>query len=365
MTTFKLGQLRNASVWGIYRMRDLIDLDPLYQREGGIWTTEAKQGLIDTIVNGFDVPKLYMHKLSKPEMIGTREVELAVIDGKQRLSAIWDFIRGGFTLRPDFTYVKDDDIAAGGFTYADLAREYPDLKSDFDSYSLDVVTVETDDTELIEDMFSRLNEAMPLNAAEKRNAWPGPLPFAVRELAAYPLFLENIPFSNRRYRHYDLAAKMLFQIRTDGPADTKKVYIDQFFRSLSAADAADIGEIMQLCTATMRAMEAVFIDRDPLLRSVGMIMLYFLAFERAIQRGLTQMLTRPSFDEFERQRRRNREAAELDIANADYDLLEFDRYTQSPNDAVALRFRLAVLDRVAFGGRLGFATTNDQEGGVA
>jgi hypothetical protein len=65
-------------------------------------------------------------------------------------------------------------------------------------------------------------------------------------------------------------------------------------------------------------------------------------------------MTRPALIDFENTRRRNREIAEVDIARADYDLLEFDRYTQSPNDAVALRFRLGVLDRIAFGGELGF-----------
>jgi len=354
VTMFALGTLRNASVWGIYRMRDLIDLDPTYQREGGIWTLENKQLLIDTIVNGFDVPKIYMHKLSSIQVIGDREVDLAVIDGKQRLSAIWDFIRGAFPLGQDFTYVKDETVRAAGFTYGDLAREYPEIKADFDAYSLDVVTIQTDDTELIEDMFSRLNEAMPLNAAEKRNAWPGPLPAAVRELATHPLFTSKIPFSNRRYRHFDLAAKMLFQIWTEGPADTKKVYIDNFFKYFARDAAPPIEPVVEQCIGTMQAMSQVFIDRDPMLRSVGMIMLYFLIFERAIQRGLLEIVTRPSFIDFEYRRRQNREVAEVDIARADYDLLEFDRYTQSPNDAVALRYRLSVLDRVSFGGQLGF-----------
>lgn len=354
MTVFALGSLRNTSVWGVYRMRDQIDLDPLYQREGGIWTLENKQLLIDTIINGFDVPKIYMHRLSTPQQIAGREIELAVIDGKQRLSAIWDFIRGSFALKADFDYVKDDNVAAGGFTYADLARDLPDIKADFDAYTLDIVTIETEEPELIEDMFSRLNEAMPLNAAEKRNAWPGPLPAAVRELASYTFFVENLPFSNRRYRHYDLAAKMLFQVYTDKSADTKKVYVDNFFKHFATASQADIHDIVAGTSAILRAMEATFIDRDPLLRSVGMVMLYFLAFERATQRGLN-IITRPSLLRFEEQRKSNRTVAEANIADADYDLLEFDRYTQSPNDAVALRFRLGVLDRVAFENALGFA----------
>jgi hypothetical protein len=35
-------------------------------------------------------------------------------------------------------------------------------------------------------------------------------------------------------------------------------------------------------------------------------------------------------------------------------LLEFDRYTQSLNDAGAMKFRLKVIDRKVFSGRFGF-----------
>jgi hypothetical protein len=35
--------------------------------------------------------------------------------------------------------------------------------------------------------------------------------------------------------------------------------------------------------------------------------------------------------------------AATDIAQAQYDLLEFDRFSQSPNDGIALRFRSQVM----------------------
>jgi len=35
-------------------------------------------------------------------------------------------------------------------------------------------------------------------------------------------------------------------------------------------------------------------------------------------------------------------------------LLEFDRFTQSPNDGIAMRFRMAVFDEHLFQGALGF-----------
>jgi hypothetical protein len=46
------------------RMKDVVDLNPPYQREGGIWGIDTRAGLIDSILNGLDVPKLYFEKES-------------------------------------------------------------------------------------------------------------------------------------------------------------------------------------------------------------------------------------------------------------------------------------------------------------
>ena len=59
-------------------------------------------------------------------------------------------------------------------------------------------------------MFSRLNEAVPLAAAEKRNAFGGPLTVIFRQLAEHRFFKEKAKISASRYRHHDLVAKLLY-----------------------------------------------------------------------------------------------------------------------------------------------------------
>ena len=356
MTWFRLGTLHNASAWSIYRMQAKIEMEPVYQRQGDIWNREKRQMLIDTMINGLDVPKLYLHKFSTPRASDEEAREYAMIDGKQRVNAIFDFVENRLPLHDDFVYLTDEAVELGGLTYADLATRYPEIKADFDSYNLQVVTIEANDLEVIEDLFSRLNEAMPLNAAEKRNARPGPLPGLVRRIAGHRFFMEKLPFGNTRYRHYDIAAKALLMASHPSVPDTKKLHLDGFFENHANSMVGEVEAYGDRAERTLEALASVFDDRDSLLRSVGMISLYFLLFARAADLGKLDLLQRGDFSNFEATRQENRRIAEADITGANYHLLEFDRYTQSPNDGVALRYRLAVMDDILYEGAMEFSS---------
>ena len=136
--------------------------------------------------------------------------------------------------------------------------------------------------------------------------------------------------------------------------DTKKSYIDKFFEEHSASSKAAIDPLLQRAKKTTDLMAKTFTATDPLLRSVGMVILYYQLFKRASESNLEHLINRPALSDFEKLREDNRRIAEKDITSANYNLLEFDRFAQSLNDAIAMRFRLAVLDDVLFGGRLGF-----------
>ena len=125
---FSLGKYMQCSLLLVYSDRAAIQLDPEYQRIGGVWTREKRQLLIDSLINGFDVPKLYFHEFIPPQ----RSYRYAIIDGKQRLQTIWDFIDGNLPLAEDFKYLRDDSVEAGGLDYPTLATRYPHVKARFD-----------------------------------------------------------------------------------------------------------------------------------------------------------------------------------------------------------------------------------------
>ena len=304
--------------------------------------------LIDTVINGFDVPKLYFHRFPGGKEIDGKVFDYAIIDGKQRLEAIFGFIDGDFSLSNDFDFFDDEDVMAAGLKYADLAKDYPDLKTAFDSYVLHVVAFESDDEEMIEDLFSRLNEAVPLSAAEKRNAFGGPVPKAIRKFVRDSFFEKKLPFGNSRYRHFNLAAMFLVNCAEDQITDTKKIYLDQFVLDWKQSSESNFAHILKDARSVTSAMENVFDKADPLLRQIGMVIIYFHAFRLAIRDGWIGEIKRNDLVKFNDVRSENRRIAEEDLTEADYDLLEFDRYAQSPNDAYAVKFRLKVFLREAF-----------------
>ncbi len=340
---FEINVLRNSTVWQLYRMRDHILLDPPYQRLGDIWTLDKRELLIDTILNNFDVPKLYLHKFSNPQKKAGKEYLYAIIDGKQRLETIWKFIDGAFALSDEFQYYDDSTVKAEGMKYEDLGPRYPDLKGQFDGFPLSVVWIETDDIDMIEEMFSRLNEAATLNAPEKRNAMGGPVPTAIKALAREPFFLKRLPFANARYRHFDLAVKFLLIEREGKIIDTKKVYLDEFVREYKSKSRSARLPFVADSERVLGRMNKVFHDSDPLLRNIGMATLYYYLFHLADRDGWATKVTRQKLSKFEVTRRKNRELAESNLKKADYDLIEFDQFNQSPNDSYATRIRLEII----------------------
>jgi hypothetical protein len=60
-------------------------------------------------------------------------------------------------------------------------------------------------------------------------------------------------------------------------------------------------------------------------------------------------ITRNKLVDFDAKRAANRAAMEKGSSKVDLDLIEFDRYAQSPNDGGAMRYRLRVLLNLVFG----------------
>ena len=126
--------------------------------------------------------------------LNRKRLPYAVIDGKQRFEAIFDFYDGIITLNPDFVYRKDSSLKLGGLGYADLLSNYGEIAEIFDQFHLSVMSVITDDEALINELFVRLNRSKPLTGAEIRNAMSGPAPEVTRQMVQHAFFTTTSPF---------------------------------------------------------------------------------------------------------------------------------------------------------------------------
>ena len=177
----------------IYKRRDRYDI-PDWQRER-VWGKARKQKLIDSILRGWRLPKFYFLLTSEePE-------EFEVVDGQQRLLAIWDFFDNELALSSD-----SDSVTRGAKLYRDL----PDRLSDrFDDYEIDYDQIDDapDDADLKE-FFQRLQEGLPLTTAERLNSVHSKLRDFCRELSTHRFFAHKTSVSPRRYGHFDIVAKV-------------------------------------------------------------------------------------------------------------------------------------------------------------
>lgn len=345
MKTFETYALTYGnSVFSSYTIKEEINVAPEYQRNGDIWNLQKKQLLIDSLLNRYDIPKLYFHKLKNNE----DSYDYAIIDGRQRLEAIWQFIDGEFSLSEDMDYIKDDSVKLKNMTYNDLARNYPKIKNQFDGTLLPIVVVDTDDLDLIDDMFSRLNEAVPLNAAEKRNSIRGYCIDAVTKLSKQHLFTRKVKFSNSRYQHREAAVKLLFLehcLSTDGKIiDVKKIYLDGFAKKYKKTGKKHVVKILNDVSFITKYLTSIFTDKDKLLSSQTSIPLFYLVAREQLNKNGKITLTRTQLNEFKEMRHYNRLVALNDIEEAEFELLEFDRLSQQgTNDANSLKERTRIM----------------------
>ena len=246
-----------------------IDPKPQYQR-GLVWSLSQKQLLIDSILRGYDIPKLYLRKIDNPDY------DWEVVDGQQRLRAIWDFLENNYAVSEDSDPVDGHEVA--GKVYEDL---HYGIKEDLDAYTLDVVVIEEAEDQEIDDLFLRFQNGVPLNSAEKRNAISGNMrDFICKTALEHNLMTRSVAFSSRRYSHDEVVAQMMLMeihggITTVRTAQLKEMYktYKNFKTNPSAANAA------KRLKKVMNFLAKAFPQKCPDLTKGNLLSLYIVASE--------------------------------------------------------------------------------------
>lgn len=330
-------------VWWKNR-RSKIDMDPPYQRRGRLWSDTDKGYLIDSILNGFDIPKLYIADFTWGDSpLNLKKLPYAIIDGKQRLEAVFDFFDGEISLNEDFVYLEDSSMKLGGLGYRDLRENYADIAEIFDTYSLSVISVMTSSDDLINQLFVRLNRSKPLTGAEIRNAMAGPAPQVIREISRHEFFTTNINFGVSRGEDLNAAAKILMFEYADALSETKKKNLDDFVRNTVNEPKDKLELAGRRVIDVLNSMASIFLPKDRVLASAGILPVYYWLI-RAIDENEFSKL-REFLVRFDESRRNNRRLVTESPNNKriDQQLVEFDNYNRSTNDQRSHEERFRIL----------------------
>jgi hypothetical protein len=311
-------------------IRKRIDTNPDFQRPA-VWSTSQKQLLIDSILREYDVPKMYWRKLSsKPDRYD-------VVDGQQRLRAIWSFVDGDFALPVNAEPVDGQAIA--GCKYDALPD---DLHIRFDTYTLDVVVLEDTDENEVREMFLRLQNGTSLKAQEKRNAMPGKMRDFVKSLTEHAFF-NRVGFANSRYTHDHVAAQMVCLEMGGGPVNVKDGDLNRMYLSNPGFDAAS--KPAKAVQRTLALMAEIFPEKTPELERYNAITLYCVCAElqRVYVLADIKVSLRDWFIDFEA-RRRAQELLDEDKAEPEWVAYK-EKISHSTDAQDSIRFRMDFLLR--------------------
>ncbi|HMS12470.1 MAG TPA: DUF262 domain-containing protein [Microthrixaceae bacterium] len=191
-------------------LRGRINTDAEYQR-GEVWSEPQQKLLIDSILRGFDLPKIFLRKL--PD--GASHL-FDVVDGVQRLTAIWRFLDDEYPLPRSYSY--PDLGLVGGKKWSELPQ---DAKDRLQFSKVTVTELETEDEGEIRELFQRLQQGEPLNSAERRNAMDVPVRnFVANVLAKHALWPET-GIKSKRFGWHEMSAILLAIVNAGGPTGLK------------------------------------------------------------------------------------------------------------------------------------------------
>lgn len=187
-------------------------VDDSYQRRS-VWSEKDKIRLIETVLLNLVIPVLFFWKAETDPDTGASITH--IVDGQQRIKAIYSFINNEFKLKPQYLLDGTAKVNYANKYFKDLEVE---VKKAFWNYLLMVIDIDPAATRSdIITMFNRLNLTdYNLNDQEKRNSMSGEFAALARELSEESIWEERHLFSAsdvRRMKDVEFCASLILLYR--------------------------------------------------------------------------------------------------------------------------------------------------------
>ncbi|MGL5063323.1 MAG: DUF262 domain-containing protein, partial [Microcoleus sp.] len=238
--------------WDLYT-RKLLDLEPPYQRRS-VWNQEYKDFFIDTVLNGYPAPAIFLYQEITEQGIS----KYSVVDGKQRLSTLFEFAENKFPVGEKATLTR-----LSGKSFKELENE---VKQNFWKYQFAVEYVPSNDEGIINDIFNRINRNVSkLTPQELRHAkFSGGFITTVEDLTDWmaSILPENFPSiparARKQMKDVEFVALLLLFLE-EGVKSYRQDDLDKAFndRDLAWEEEAEIEtEFKQVILSIKKLLES-------------------------------------------------------------------------------------------------------------
>lgn len=203
-------------------------IDKTYQRRK-VWGIKDNIRLIETILLELVIPEIFIWDCDTDPTTGKTITH--IVDGQQRINAIFDFIQEKFKLQSKYLISTEIKSLYGDLTFSKLPDE---IKKRIWVYEISVVNLSsTFSKDEIKNMFYRLNLTdYSLNEQEKRNSMDSLFGQAAESLADLNFWTKHKVFSPRDIRRMgdvEYCSSILLLCREGIVDQTKQETLDQLY----------------------------------------------------------------------------------------------------------------------------------------
>jgi len=300
----------------LYEKREYIQY-PDFQREPTVWVPKRKQLLIDSMLIGLDIPKIYLFSPRNEEycqiVSGKKVRYYDCVDGRQRMVAVIEFFDGTLKL-------------GDGRSWVDLEETERTILQNYEFTIALIIEATDEDLRLL---FLRLQLGATLNVGEKLHAMKGALrDYVFITATTHPFFL-SLPLQKRRFTRETVFAQICinsFYKTIRGTFYTAryeelKVFFEQY------ADISKYSEIIQRINETLDLMNKNFASCREEFGNRAVVFTGYLFFEELIKNKEFERL--PLFAKFYiefLQKLSEQSAKGLDYDKEYRELLNFQSY---------------------------------------
>ena len=226
-----------------------IDPKPQYQRTP-VWNDDRKAYLMDSILRGYDIPKIYLKYLEDSAKNGHFEV----VDGQQRMRAIWGFVKDEFQLGKN---VKINGVDLSKMLYSDLPLP---TREEFLEYEINVSEILQSNVGEVNDLFTRLQKGVSLNPTEIRHALISNIGSHINDFVEKQkvgFFDQDCKIEDKRFKHQDYIDHSLALIHYKNTKDLKAATLYQLYIDFLDRPISEFNEYFREATIVLNFMKRV------------------------------------------------------------------------------------------------------------